>query len=71
VLITGDAVMNLFGRRRWSYVTSCTDYRMCQDTADRLGEPDYEIAAFTHGPEIRHHARDEIRDFLRRKRRAG
>jgi glyoxylase-like metal-dependent hydrolase (beta-lactamase superfamily II) len=71
VLITGDAVMNLFGRRRWSYVTSCTDYRMCQDTADRLGEPDYEVAAFTHGPEIREHARDEIREFLLRKRRPG
>jgi len=69
VLVTGDAVMNWFGRRRWSFVTSCTDYAMCQDTADRLGEADYEIAAFTHGPEIRDGAREAIREFLRRRRR--
>ncbi|HUO49639.1 MAG TPA: hypothetical protein VMU09_12475 [Acidimicrobiales bacterium] len=57
--------MNWFGRRGWSYLSSCTDYVMCKDTAERLCEPDYEIAAFTHGPELRQGARDAVRAFVR------
>lgn len=68
VLITGDSIMNWRGRPRWPFVTSCTDYAMCQDTADRLGESEYEVAAFTHGPEIRQDARQAVREFLRRRR---
>jgi hypothetical protein len=36
-------------------------------TATRLAEVDYKIAAFTHGPEIREGAREAIRSFLRMK----
>jgi hypothetical protein len=32
-----------------------------------LGELDYRVAAFTHGPHIRDNARESIRGFLRRK----
>ena len=48
----------------------CTDYAMSQQTADVLGEVDYRVAAFTHGPEIRDNAREAVRGFLRRKRGA-
>jgi glyoxylase-like metal-dependent hydrolase (beta-lactamase superfamily II) len=65
VLVTGDSVMNWFDRRRWSFLSSCTDYVMCKDTAERLCEPDYEIAAFTHGPELRQGAREAVREFVR------
>jgi len=68
VLVTGDSIMNWFGRRRWSFLSSCTDYVMCKDTAERLCEPDYEIAAFTHGPELRVGAREAVRAFVRERR---
>jgi glyoxylase-like metal-dependent hydrolase (beta-lactamase superfamily II) len=68
VLITGDSIFNWRDRMSWSFAYFCTDPDMAQETADRLGEADYEIAAFTHGPEIRDNAREHIRDFLRRKR---
>ena len=42
----------------------CTDFAMTKQTAHRLGEVDYEIAAFTHGPEIRDRPREAIRAFL-------
>ena len=32
-----------------------------------LGELEYDVAAFTHGPEIRDNAREKVRGFLRRK----
>ena len=31
-----------------------------------LGELDYTTAAFTHGPELREHPREDIRAFLAR-----
>lgn len=68
VLITGDSLFNWRSRVRYSIRLFCTDVRLSVATADRLGEADYEIAAFTHGPEIRVHAREAIRDFLRRRR---
>jgi glyoxylase-like metal-dependent hydrolase (beta-lactamase superfamily II) len=70
VLITGDALFNLRDKMAYSLALFCSNFKMSQDTADRLGEVDYEIAAFTHGPEIRAGARDAVRSFLR-KRRAG
>jgi glyoxylase-like metal-dependent hydrolase (beta-lactamase superfamily II) len=70
VLITGDALFNFRDRMSYSFALLCSNFKMSQDTADRLGEVDYEIAAFTHGPEIRAGARDAVRSFLR-KRRAG
>ena len=51
----------------WSVPMLCTDPGMAKETAHVLGELDYEIAAFTHGPEIRDGAREAVRGFLRRK----
>jgi glyoxylase-like metal-dependent hydrolase (beta-lactamase superfamily II) len=64
VLITGDALVNFRGRMNYSFAASCTNFAMSKDTADRLGEVDYELVAFTHGPEIRHQARSTVRQFL-------
>jgi glyoxylase-like metal-dependent hydrolase (beta-lactamase superfamily II) len=68
VLITGDALFNFLDRMSWSYSFFCTDFPLSKQTAERLADADYEIAAFTHGPELRRDAREKIRDFLRRKR---
>jgi glyoxylase-like metal-dependent hydrolase (beta-lactamase superfamily II) len=68
VLITGDSLFNWRSRMRYSIKLFCTDVKLSVTTADRLGEVDYEVAAFTHGPEIRDGAREAIRDFLRRSR---
>lgn len=67
VLITGDA---LFNWRKLSYAPAllCANAPMTRETAARLGELDYEVAAFTHGPEMRDRARDQIRGFLSRRR---
>lgn len=65
VLITGDAIVNLLGPRR-SPGFLCSDVRMTERTAHVLGELDYEIAAFTHGPEIRHQARQRVRRLVSR-----
>ena len=42
----------------------CTDFSAPDLSAHRLGEVDYAVAAFTHGPEITDRARDRVRDFL-------
>jgi hypothetical protein len=42
---------------------------MNRRSADRLGELDFEIAAFTHGPEVRQRAREAVRAFLRGRER--
>ena len=65
VLITGDALMNLLGVR-WPPKAFCSDFRMTQQTAQVLGDLDYGVAAFTHGPEITDRARERVRGFLRR-----
>ena len=67
VLITGDSIFNVRGIR-WSPRSLCTDFRLNRQTATRLAEFEYSIAAFTHGPEIRDEPREAIRDFLRRER---
>lgn len=64
VLITGDAVFNVRGLR-WSPSWFCTDVTLNRRSADVLGDLDYEIAAFTHGAEVRHNAREAVRAFLR------
>jgi glyoxylase-like metal-dependent hydrolase (beta-lactamase superfamily II) len=66
VLVTGDSIFNVRGMR-WSPKALCTDFRLTTQTATRLAEVDYKIAAFTHGPEIRDGAREAIRSFLRMK----
>jgi glyoxylase-like metal-dependent hydrolase (beta-lactamase superfamily II) len=68
VLITGDAVFNVRGLR-WPPPWTCTDPTLNRRSADRLGDLDYEIAAFTHGPEIRQRAREAVRAFLRGRER--
>lgn len=70
VLVTGDSIWNMRGRMTWSIATFCTDHAMSQRTAEVLGEVDYQVAAFTHGPEIRENAREAVRGFLRRRRGA-
>ena len=68
VLITGDAVFNVRGLR-WPPPWSCTDPTRNRRSADILGELDYEVAAFTHGAEVRDRARDAVRAFLRGRER--
>lgn len=66
-LITGDAIFNVLGLR-WPVKAFCTDFRMTQETAHVLGELDYDVAAFTHGTELRDRPREAIRRFLMRQR---
>ncbi|SDY69444.1 Glyoxylase, beta-lactamase superfamily II [Micromonospora pattaloongensis] len=65
VLITGDALFNVAGMR-WPPAFFCADFRMTQETAHVLGELEYDVAAFTHGPEIGERAREQVRSFLAR-----
>ncbi len=66
LLITGDAIFNIRGLR-WPASPFCTDFTMTTLTAHRLADDlDYQMAAFTHGPEIRDRPREAIRAFLAR-----
>jgi len=60
VLFTGDAVMNLRGVR-YAPGFLCTDPDRNRQSADRLGELDFEVAAFAHGPELRRDAKAAVR----------
>lgn len=72
VLITGDSIFHLPWGIQWSIPLFCIDVPLNKRTADVLGELDYEVAAFTHGTEVRDNAREQVRGFLRRKaQRAG
>jgi len=66
VLITGDSIFNFRDKITYSFAAFCSNAAQSRDTADRLGEADYEIAAFTHGPELRDGAREAVRSFLLR-----
>jgi hypothetical protein len=44
----------------------CTDFAMTKQTAHRLGEEEYAVAAFTHGPEITENPREALRGYLRK-----
>jgi glyoxylase-like metal-dependent hydrolase (beta-lactamase superfamily II) len=63
VLITGDAIFNVRGLR-YSPKTFCTDIRLSRDTAGRLGELEFDVAAFTHGSHVSTGARAAVRAFL-------
>ena len=65
-LITGDALFNFRFLRgaRLSPAFLCSDFAMTKRTAHRLGELEYDVAAFTHGPEIRDGARETVRRLL-------
>jgi glyoxylase-like metal-dependent hydrolase (beta-lactamase superfamily II) len=68
LLITGDALFNVLGIR-WPMRSFCTDFRLTKQTAHILGELDYDVVAFTHGPEIVDRAREQVRAFLTRRTR--
>lgn len=70
VLITGDAIFNMRSRMRWPIAAVCTSARLNRQSAHVLGEVEYTVAAFTHGPEIREGAREAVRGFLQRNGRA-
>ena len=65
-LITGDALFNFRFLRgaRISPAFLCSDFAMTQRTAHRLGDLEYDVVAFTHGPEIRDRARETVRGLL-------
>jgi glyoxylase-like metal-dependent hydrolase (beta-lactamase superfamily II) len=67
VLITGDAIFNMAWGMSWPMSFVCTSFGQNKLSAHVLGELEYDVAAFTHGPEIRDHAREAVRGFLRRK----
>jgi glyoxylase-like metal-dependent hydrolase (beta-lactamase superfamily II) len=67
VLITGDALFNPFSRMRWPISATCTSASQNRQSAQRLADLDYQLAAFTHGPEIRDRPGEAIRSFLRDK----
>jgi glyoxylase-like metal-dependent hydrolase (beta-lactamase superfamily II) len=63
VLLTGDALFNV---RRISYSIKgpCTDVRMSRSSAARLGELEFAVAGFTHGPHVSDGAQSAVRAFL-------
>ncbi|MFZ9986816.1 MAG: MBL fold metallo-hydrolase [Candidatus Nanopelagicales bacterium] len=69
LLITGDSIFNMNARMSWPTKLACTSFRQNVHTAHVLGEIDYSMAAFTHGPEIRDNAREQVRSFLARASR--
>ena len=71
VLITGDSIFNMASRMTWALSAFCTSYEQSKNTAGRLGDLEFNIAAFTHGPEIRNKARERIRSFLTKRGALG
>jgi len=68
VLITGDAIWNMWSRRSWPVLSFCTNVAMTQETAHRLAELEYTTAAFTHGTHIAGDGREAVRTFLAKPR---
>lgn len=68
VLITGDAIFNMGSRMKWPVAAFCTSPGLNARSAQVFADLDYRIAAFTHGPEIRDNAREQVRGFLTRMR---
>ena len=64
VLITGDAIFNMRGRMSWPVRAFCTNFALNEQSAGVLGELEYDVAAFTHGPPITDRAREAVRGFL-------
>jgi glyoxylase-like metal-dependent hydrolase (beta-lactamase superfamily II) len=64
VLITGDAIWNV---RKLSYGVKafCQDVKLNERSAHVLGELEYTVAAFTHGPHVSDQAREAVRGYLR------
>jgi glyoxylase-like metal-dependent hydrolase (beta-lactamase superfamily II) len=68
VLITGDAVMNVRGVRLPPGFL-CTDPDRNRWSAGTLGDLEFDVAAFAHGPELRRGARAAVRALLRGRER--
>ncbi|MFL6115359.1 MAG: MBL fold metallo-hydrolase [Catenulispora sp.] len=68
VLITGDSIWNV-RKMKWSVRAFCSDIKLNQQTANILGELEYEIAAFTHGKPVTRNARETVRRFLAEAKR--
>lgn len=66
-MITGDAIWNMASRMTWPLPMLCSSARLNKKSAHVLGELDYDIVGFTHGPHIDVNAREAVRGFLRRK----
>lgn len=66
-LITGDAMFNVDYLRglRISPRMLCSDFALTKKTVHRLGELEYDVAAFTHGTAITDNPRERIRAYLR------
>ena len=60
VLFTGDAVIHGRGVR-YAPAFLCTDAERSRESADHLGELDFDVAAFAHGPELRRDAKAAVR----------
>lgn len=66
-LITGDSMFNFrFRGLTLSPKFLCADFALTRRTAHRLGELEYDVAAFTHGPEMTDRPREQIRSYLAR-----
>jgi glyoxylase-like metal-dependent hydrolase (beta-lactamase superfamily II) len=63
VLVTGDSIWNV-RKMGWGVKAFCQDVKLNQQTAHVLGELEYDVAAFTHGPHITDRARERVRGFL-------
>jgi len=63
VLLASDAVFNVRGLR-WSFKSSCTDVGSSRASAARLGELDFDVAAFAHGAHVSTGARQAVRAFV-------
>ncbi len=70
VLITGDVIFNMAWGMTWPMSAVCTDAPLNQLSAHVLADTEYDVAAFTHGPEVRDRAREQVRDFVKRKVRS-
>ena len=62
VLLVGDALFNVRGLR--SVTSPCTDVRQARESAHRLGDLDFDVAAFAHGEHVARGARPAVRAFL-------
>jgi len=71
VLITGDAIHNWRGKIGLAIKWFGHDLDLTARTVHRLGELEYDLVAFTHGPEMRVDAREAVRSFLRAQRSAA
>jgi glyoxylase-like metal-dependent hydrolase (beta-lactamase superfamily II) len=66
-LFIGDALRNWGGVLGFPPSAFAADLEQSRQTVRRLGEADFEVAAFNHGPEMRKNAAERLRSFLSRK----